>query len=104
MKRTGVNQGSASGHTPETGAFLPSQPGLCSEKKPCLEKGCSVRAARLAHTPFLEVFFFNLFIYFGVCFCRAGLLAGREDSVVVPRGSQWHHCGDGNCALSSPVK
>lgn len=30
------------------------------------------------------------------------VLAGREDSVVVPRGSQWHHCGDGDCALSSP--
>lgn len=52
---------------------------------------------------------FYLFCFFSV-FASAGgpdepgprVLAGREDSVVVPRGSQWHHCGDGDCALSSP--
>lgn len=77
MKRTGVNQGSASGHTPETGAFLPSQPGLCSEKKPCLEKGCSVRAARLAHTPFLGVFFY-LFIYLFWCLFLQGWASGWQ--------------------------
>lgn len=34
-----------------------------------------------------------------------GVLAGKEQSVVVPRSSQWDDYGNGDCALSSlPVK
>lgn len=51
-----------------------------------------------------HTFFFFFFWCSFLQTSRAGVLAGREDSVVVPRGSQWHQCGDGDCALSSPVK
>lgn len=71
VKRTGVTQTSCSVHTPGSGAerrvFFPWQPGLCSEKKPCLEMGCLVRAGRSAHAPFF---------FFGVCFCRRPRQAG----------------------------